>query len=193
MSIIALKRKSLAKVGVSKDSFSVWPTINSGQYNGSRIIPGLSSIRSIPYCGYEVPCKVNQYNSSKCCKSYNPSQSYKNNIVKTYKYSDQDDYIRSKKNSCYVHFNQEQLKSDYNKCYKDCNKNNANYVNSKSLNYKSKLGNYSSDYDDYIRKKLINCNNYNNSSNAPKVWVNGESQVSAYMVNKSSFRNVCVN
>ena len=192
MSIIALKRKSLAKVGVSKDSFSIWPTINSGQYNGSRIIPGLSSIRSIPYCGYETPCKVNQYNSSKCCKIYNPSQSYKNNIVKTYKYSDQDDYIRSKKNSCYNRYKESTLKSNYNKCYKDCNKNNANYVNSKSLNYASKLGNYSTDYDDYIRKNLNKYNNYNNN-NAPKVWVNGESSVSAYIVNKSSFRNVCAN
>lgn len=181
MSIIALKRKSLAKVGISRDSFTVWPTINSGQYNGSRIIPGLSSI---PNCRYQT-CNVNQYNSSKCCKSYNPSESYKNNIVKTYKYSDQDDYIRSKKSSCYVQFIQEQLKNNYNKCYKDCNKNNANYV--------SKLGNYSSDYDDYIRKKLNNCNNNNNNNNAPKVWVSNGSSVSAYMVNKSSFRNVCVN
>jgi hypothetical protein len=45
MSIITLKKNSQAKHyrNHSKDGFSIWPTINSGQYNGSRLISGFSS------------------------------------------------------------------------------------------------------------------------------------------------------
>ena len=54
MSIITLKKNSQAKHcrnhSNGPDGFSIWPSINSGLYNGSRIIPGFSSVQT-PFRG----------------------------------------------------------------------------------------------------------------------------------------------
>jgi len=54
MSINTLQRSTRAKYcknhSIGNKGFSLWPTINAGQYNGSRILPGLSST-STPFKG----------------------------------------------------------------------------------------------------------------------------------------------
>tara|TARA_A100001015_G_C14830722_1_gene648464 strand:- start:31 stop:651 length:621 start_codon:yes stop_codon:yes gene_type:complete len=54
MSIIALKKNSQAKHcknhSKGSDGFSVWPTVNSGIYNGSRLISGFSAVQT-PFKG----------------------------------------------------------------------------------------------------------------------------------------------
>lgn len=82
MSIITLKKSSFTKYNKNHskgpDGFSIWPSINSGVYNGSRIIPGFSSIQT-PFKGISAVNYNSKQNNiinncaypSKVCKKDN--------------------------------------------------------------------------------------------------------------------------
>ena len=85
MSIIALKRNAEAKYlknnSNNKEGFSIWPSINSGIYNGSRIIPGMSSVQT-PYKG-NFPVNNNNNKNNLIVRNcpYPSNVCKKNNIV----------------------------------------------------------------------------------------------------------------
>ena len=216
MSIITLKKNSQEKHcrnhSNGNQGFSVWATTNSGQYNGSRIIPGFSSI---PGCGYNSFCNNNpgavKNTSGMLSNKLMGTRHGKLNTVKQYKNNNiQSEYTKS-------------LHNNTNACYYNNNsKNNINLSEDSHLNTHAAIkancestsitigngrqiwvGNYvktgnlaknATGYEDYNTGKLIknNClDNNNNSKYNPKVKDNNGMLVSSNMKNSSSFRNVC--
>lgn len=212
MSIVTLKRNSQAKHcrnhSNGNQGFSVWATTNSGQYNGSRIIPGFSST---PGCGYLSPCNNNpgavKNTSGMLTNKLMGTRYGKLNTVKQYKNNNmQSEYTKSlhnKANSCYyktisdrgINLFEDSTLNLPAAIKDNCQSTSITLGNGKQIwvgNY-VKTGNLAKNatgYEDYNSGKLIKNNCLNNSTHEPTVSVNG-TLVSSNMKSSSSFRNMC--
>lgn len=185
MSIITLKRNSQAKHSknhsIGPNGFSIWPTINSGIYNGSRIIPGFSAVQT-PYKGnspygvgyaYNTNIVENCSNPSNVCTKdfgtvLNNSGMLSNKLVGTrfgklntvkqfVNNGSQTEYINSqniKANVCYINTisNENIFNVDINK---NCDINSIVIGNGRQI----LVGNYVK--NGYLAKQSLNYEQYN--------------------------------